>query len=79
MLTIKCAFIAGNLFMISPDGERAANLSTAQTVRGEDGYARVFGANTIEEFPIPAGMTTEQVLHLCERIATEQVEQDLGF
>ena len=79
MLTIKCAFIAGNLFMISPDGERAANLSTAQTVRGEDGYARVFGANTIEEFPIPAGMTTEQALRLCERIATEQVEQDLGF
>jgi hypothetical protein len=70
---LKCIFIAGNLFIVSPDGERAANLSMAQSVRSDGAELVVVGMNTTDHIPLPGPMTAEQVIRQCDRDATAEV------
>ncbi|WP_313350260.1 hypothetical protein [Paracoccus sp. (in: a-proteobacteria)] len=70
---LKCIFIAGNLFIVSPDGDRAANLSMAQSVRSDGRHLVVVGMNATDEIPLPRIMTAEQAIRQCDQTATAEV------
>lgn len=70
---LKCIFIAGNLFIVSPDGDRTANLSIAQSVRSRGHILVIESVNGTQEITLPEPMTAEQALRLCDHSATAEV------
>lgn len=70
---LKCIFIAGNLFIVSPDGERAANLSMAQSVRSDGGALIVIAMDRVVRIDLPEPMTAEQAIRQCDHSATAEV------
>lgn len=71
---LKCIFIAGNLFIVSPDGDRAANLSMAQSIYTGGNSLVVVGMNRMaEEITLPEPMTAEQAIRQCDQTATAEV------
>ncbi|UFM64202.1 hypothetical protein LOS78_01645 [Paracoccus sp. MA] len=78
---LKCIFIAGNLFIVSPDGERAANISMAQSVRSTSaGDALIVtGMDRSTIIALPRAMTAEQAIRDCDAVATAEVVKMEAF
>lgn len=72
-IVLKCIFIAGNLFIVSPDGQTVANLSMAQSVRVEGGHLVVAGVTETTEIPLPMDMPAERAIQQCDEGAMDAV------